>query len=92
MKASKKLIKFYKGVVVSQIQQKLTKDGAPVSMEEVDTLLKKHADYDFTSTKEMTTDQLAELIEWSFQFAKQIGLEIDYPKDELDDKINLNIK
>ncbi len=40
----------------------------------------------------MTTDQLAELIEWSFQFAKTIGLELDYPKDELDDKINLNIK
>lgn len=89
-KASKRLIIFYKSKVVEPIQMKLIKDGALVSMEEVDTLLKSYADYDFTSTKEMTTEQLAELIEWSFQFAKTIGLELDYPKDDLDNDINLN--
>ncbi len=91
MKASSKLIKFYKGIIVAQVQKKMVQDGALVSAEEVDTLLKKYADYDFTSTKEMTMEQLQELVEWSFQFAKTIGLEIDYPPDELDNEIDLNI-
>ena len=89
--ASTKLVKFYKGVIIPQIQEKISSDGAFLSLEEVDTLLKNYADYDFKSTKEMTMEQLQELIEYSIQFAAEIGLSLDYPPDELDEKIKLNL-
>ena len=58
--------------------------------EKVDSLLK----YKFhlqLSKIEMTNEELQELIVWSFQFADSIGLELNYPEDELDKLINLNI-
>ena len=88
--ANKKLIKFYKGVVLTQIHSKLTKDGTLLSIEQTDSLLKDFADVDLSTIK-MTNEQLQELIVWSFQFADQIGLTLDYPSDELDGMIDLNI-
>lgn len=88
--ANKKLIRFYKGIVLQQIHSKLTKDGTTISIEQTDSLLKDFADIDLSTIK-MANEQLQELIVWSFQFADQIGLTLDYPPDELDGMIDLNI-
>jgi len=88
---STRLIKFYKGVCLEQIHKKLVSDGNIVSTEEVDELLKHHADVEKSCVK-MSTEELQTLIEWSFVFARQINLQLDYPEDELDKKINLDIK
>lgn len=90
MKASKKLIKFYKGCVVEPIQKKIIKDGTPISMEEVDTLIKSRADIDM-SCIQMSNDELGAVIREGFLFGDEIGLKLDFPPDELDDKINLKI-
>ena len=92
MKASKKLITFYKSQVVTPIYNKMIADGEDVTIESVDSVLKYRSGYAFTSTTTMTMQELQEVIVWSFQFADSIGLELNYPEDELDKLINLNIK
>jgi len=71
-----RLIKFYKGVVLVQIHSKLVSDGSIVSIDEVDDLLKDFAD-SVGSTKDMSKEELNDLIEISKQFALTIGLDID---------------
>ena len=87
MKASKKLITFYKSQVVSPIHKKMLSDGADVTIEAVDSILKHRSGYEFSTTK-MTTEELQELIVWSFQFADSIGLTLDYLPSELDNELN----
>ena len=90
-KASKKLITFYKSKVVEPIQKKMNQDGAFVSMEEVDTLIKSEANHDYRSSTVITTEELTNLCRIGFLIGDDIGLKLDWPKDSLDDKINLNI-
>ena len=73
---SQPLIKFYKGVVLEQIHTKLVADGTVVSIDEVDELLKSHAD-SVGSCSDMSKEELKDLVEWSKQFAASIGLDID---------------
>jgi hypothetical protein len=79
---NKKLIKFYKGYVLESIQTKLNETGI-YSTDEVDAILKHYAGFDITtSCKDLTTDELQELISWSFQFGDSIGLELNYKGNE----------
>ncbi len=88
--ANPKLITFYKSQVVEPIYKKMVSDGADVTVEDVDSILKHRSGFEF-STTQMTTQELQELIIWSFQFADSIGLELDYLPDSLDNEIDLNI-
>ena len=91
MTGSKKLQKFYKGVILQKIHSYLNKDLTSYTINELDIFLKDYADTQ-KSTVNMTLDELKLLCEWSLYFANTIGLKIDYPKDELDYKLNLKIK
>jgi len=95
--ASKKLITFYVSQVVVPIKHQMNRDALQADLDAdwtnvmVDTFLKHNFEID-KSKIEMTTQELHELILNSFQFADSIGLELNYPEDELDKLINLNIK
>ena len=95
--ASKKLITFYISQVVIPIKHQMNKDALQAGLvadwtnEMVDSFLKHNFEID-KSKIEMSTQELHELILNSFQFADSIGLELNYPEDELDKLINLNIK
>jgi hypothetical protein len=53
-----------------------------MSIDEVDAFLKDYAGID-KSCKDMTKDELNDLIEWSKQFATQIGVDIDDNEKEI---------
>jgi hypothetical protein len=95
--ASKKLITFYISQVVIPIKHQMNRDALQADLdadwtnEMVDKFLKHNFEID-KSKIEMTTQELHELILNSFQFADSIGLELNYPEDELDKLIDLNIK
>lgn len=75
---SKNLIKFYKGIVLPKIHSKLCESGA-FSVDEVDNLLKSHVGFNLDlSCSEMTSDELNELIIWSFDFGDSIGVHINF--------------
>ena len=86
--ASSKLITFYISQIVLPIQAKLSADGLDLTKEQVDSLLKNRINLDKSKVK-MSTAELQELIEWSIVFGYEIGLELGYPPDELDSKLDL---
>ena len=86
-----RLIKFYKGVILVKVHEKLVADGNYLSIDEVDDLLKEFVD-NHKSCSNMDKWELLELCSWSLAFANNIGLDLDWPEDELDKKINLDIK
>jgi hypothetical protein len=88
MKASKKLIKYYKGVLLVKILDHLNEDGELMTKEKLDTYLKSFVVID-TSCIEMSMQELQEVIEVGLVFAKEIGVNLDYPQDELDELINI---
>lgn len=85
MKASKEDIKFYKGVILIQIHDYLTKEQTFLSLEELDNFLKDYADLFGISCSDMTHNEMQELKEYSKQFAMSVGLDLDK-----DNGINLN--
>lgn len=95
--ASKKLITFYVAHVVEPIRKKMNQDALGVGLEAdftnemVDTLLKHNVEID-KSKIEMSNIELINLCRYGFQFGDGIGLELDFPKGELDELIDLNIK
>jgi len=88
--ANRRLIKFYKGVLLVQLQTKINEDGGGVDIEEVDTLLKSRVEIDM-SCVQMSNLELHAVILTGFKLADEIGLVIDYPQDKLDKLIKLNI-
>lgn len=88
MKASKALIKFYKGVVLVKILDHLHDEGHEITKEWLDTYLKSFVKID-TSCVQMSMEELQEVIEVGLVFAKELGVDLDYPKDELDKLINI---
>jgi hypothetical protein len=80
-----KLIKFYKGYVLLEIHSELNTKGI-FSIDEVDQLLKTHAETD-KSCKEMDYDELLELITWSFDFGNSIGLNLNFKNNEWNESI-----
>ena len=65
-----------------------------MTKQEVDKEIKINADFPFESCahENVTTDDLSNLIVWAFVYGDEQGIFIDYPPDELDKQINLNIK
>lgn len=88
MKASKALIKFYKGVVLVKILDHLHDEGHEVTKEWLDTYLKSFVKID-TSCVQMSMEELQEVIEVGLVFAKELGVDLDYPQDDLDKLINI---
>jgi hypothetical protein len=88
MKASKKLIKFYKGCVLAPIVEKCKVDGNEVTTQQMDTYLKSLVDLD-KSCIEMSMDELGEVIRQGFLFGDDIGLNLDFRKDDLDEIVKL---
>jgi len=78
---NKRLIKFYKGVVLEQLHTHLVKNGTMISIDDLDSLLKNIGGLDKSTTK-MTTDELNELITDAFDFGDQVGIYINYPNNE----------
>ena len=93
MKATNKQIIFYVSKVVEPIRDRLNEDNrkagldADWSNEKVDTFLKHIAQTD-KSKIEMSREEMGELIINGFEFGTQLGLDLDYPKSELDDMLN----
>lgn len=77
---SKAQIKFYKGVCLVKIQDKLNLDGANICTDEVDQLIKFRADLD-KSTEEMNLWEMHGLIDEAIEFGKEIGIEIKLPSE-----------
>jgi len=87
-KASQADIKFYKGVLLVKIHDKLTSDKTYMSIDELDTFLKSYADLNELSCGEMTHEQMQILKEYSKQFASSIGMGVD--AFDKDNEINFN--
>ena len=88
MKASKKLIKYYKGVLLVKILDHLNEEGELMTKEQLDTYLKSFVKID-TSCIEMSMEELQDVIRVGFAFADELEIKIDYPQDELDELINI---
>ena len=82
---SSKLIKFYKGICLRKIHEKLEEQGILKSIELLDKELKEYAGFNCEiSTKDMTSDEINELIISSFQFGDSIGVYINFLDNECD--------
>ena len=80
---SKKLIKYYKGVVLDKLHTHLVQNGTIISIDELDTLLKSISGLDKSTTK-MTTDELNELIVDAFDFGDSVGIYLNFPDNEFE--------
>jgi len=78
---NKRLIKFYKGVVLEQLHTHLVKNGTMISIDELDVLLKSITGLDKSTTK-MTTEELNELITDAFELGDSVGIHLNYPNNE----------
>jgi len=78
---NKRLIKFYKGVVLEQLHTHLVKNGTMISIDELDVLLKSITGLDKSTTK-MTIDELNELITDAFDLGDSVGIHLNYPDNE----------
>jgi hypothetical protein len=85
-KATQADIKFYKGVLLIKIHDKVIADGAYMSIDELDELLKAYADLEGISCSDMNNEQMQILKEYSKQFATSIGMQ-DFDNDK---RIKLN--
>ena len=88
-KATKADIKFYKGVLLIEIQRHLNHNGEFYSIEELDNLIKYESELIFMSCSEMTTDQMQDLKEGAKKFATDKGMgEGRFDADEI--RLNWN--
>ena len=78
---NKRLIKFYKGVVLDKLHTHLVQNGTMISIDELDSLLKNISGLDKSTTK-MTTDELNELIVDAFDFGDSVGIFLNFPDNE----------
>lgn len=93
MKGSKKQITFYKGHCLKWIHRHMVANGSKMTLSEVDKEIKINAGFTFDScaNENVTTDDLGNLIVWAFLYGDAQGIFLDYPADELDKQIKLNI-
>ena len=87
MKASKAQIRTYKGRILEPIFKRHQELGYPETKEQVDTFLKSRVKINM-SCIEMSSDEIQELILQSQLYGDTIGLNLDYPKDALDDMLD----
>jgi hypothetical protein len=82
---SVKLIKFYKGICVKKIHERLIQLRSSKTISEVDKELKEYAGFNREiSTKDMTSDEINELIVWSFAYGDEIGIHLNFLDNECD--------
>jgi hypothetical protein len=82
---NKRLIKFYKGICLEKIHTRLIELRDSKTIKEVDRFLKEYAGFNSNvSTKDMTSDELNELIINSFQFGDSIGVYINFLDNDCD--------
>jgi hypothetical protein len=82
---SAKLIKFYKGICVKKIHERLIELRSSKTIAEVDKELKEYAGFNREiSTKDMTSDEINELIVWSFAYGDEIGIHLNFLDNECD--------
>ena len=85
-KDTAKLIKFFK-TCISQIAEESGIAKAIVEHE-----IKQSAGFPFESCTSAKIEDMQNLLAWTFVYADQVGVEIDYPQDELDKQLDLNFK
>lgn len=82
---SAKLIKFYKGICLRKIHERLEEQGSLKSIESLDKELKEYAGFNREiSTKDMTSDEINELIIWCFAYGDEIGIHLNFLDNECD--------
>jgi hypothetical protein len=82
---SKKLIKYYKGICLRKIHERLEEQGSLKSIELLDKELKEYAGFNREiSTKDMTSDEINELIIWCFAYGDEIGIHLNFLDNECD--------
>lgn len=82
---SKKLIKYYKGICLRKIHERLIELGSSKTIDEVDKELKEYAGFNReVSTKDMTSDEINELIIWCFAYGDEIGIHLNFLDNECD--------
>lgn len=82
---SSKLIKFYKGICLRKIHERLEEQGSIKSIELLDKELKEYAGFNReVSTKDMTSDEINELIIWCFAYGDEIGIHLNFLDNECD--------
>lgn len=82
---SSKLIKFYKGICLRKIHERLEEQGSLKSIESLDKELKEYAGFNREiSTKDMTSDEINELIIWCFAYGDEIGIHLNFLDNECD--------
>lgn len=81
--ANKRLIRFYQGYVLPELLKVINKE---INIEKKDLNLwikGKFFDYEI-STKDMTNDQLYEIIYFCFDFGDKIGIYLNFPDNEFE--------
>ena len=82
---SKRLIIFYKGICLQKIHEMLAEQGSLKSIESLDKELKEYAGFNREiSTKDMTSDEINELIIWCFTYGDEIGIHLNFLDNECD--------
>ena len=82
---SAKLIKFYKGICLRKIHERLEEQGSLKSIELLDKELKEYAGFNREiSTKDMTSDEINELIVWCFAYGDETGMHLNFLDNECD--------
>ncbi len=81
--ANKRLIKFYKGYLLTELLKAIQKD-VPCQKNDLDLWLKgKFFDFEI-STIEMTNDELYEIIYFCFDWGDQLGIYLNFPDNEFE--------
>jgi hypothetical protein len=82
---SSKLIKYYKGICLRKIHERLEEQGSLKPIELLDKELKEYAGFNREiSTKDMTSDEINELIVWCFTYGDEIGIHLNFLDNECD--------
>ena len=84
------MLRFYKGIILVKSWEWFRSHGFNCPKIWIDKHFKYLTFGTLVSCKEMTAEQLQELVAIALVECAAFGLEIDYPKDELDNKIQLN--
>lgn len=90
---TKRQIIFYK-TCIEKIYKHITEGlGKEMTKAQVDEEVKINAGfpYDSCAHEDCDTDDMGNLIVWMFMYGDEWGIQLDYPSDELDKKIKLNI-
>jgi len=94
-KSTSKLIKFYKGICLEQIYERMVELGSKLTIKEVDQEIKDSAGFTFDScaNENVTLEDMQNLITWAFVYGDAIEVYVDYPdssEENKEHKLDLN--